>query len=64
MAAAAIAVRHTLGMATIFVAWALVGGLILPADLVYQVGVVAVSTMIMSALPLFALIAITGRNIW
>ena len=60
----ATAVQQTLRMATVLVAWAIIGGLILPADAVYQLGVVTVSTMIAASLPLFAMIAITGRNIW
>lgn len=60
----ATAARHTMGMAMVLVAWALVGGLVLPADVVYQLAVIVVSTMIVASLPLFALIAITGRNLW
>ena len=60
----ATAVRQTMGMAMALVAWALVGGLLLPADAVFQLGVVIVSTMIAASLPLFAVIAMTGRNIW
>ena len=60
----ATALRQTMNMAMVLVAWAVVGGLVLPADAVFQLGVVAVSTMIAASLPLFALIAITGRNLW